>query len=153
MEIEEAIKQKQFKDPYERAMVNLLFTGSWLEYMQASVFKNHGLSLQQYNILRILKGQFPEPITVNMLIERMIDKSSNASRIVEKLRVKGLLERKICPDDRRRVDIFITEAGTDVLAKATAALDDLHKRVRNLTDEEADQLNTLLTKLRTKEQA
>lgn len=151
MEIEEAIKQKNFKDPYERAMVNLLYTGSWLEYIQASVFKNHGLSLQQYNILRILKGQFPEPITVNMLIERMIDKSSNASRIVEKLRVKGLLERKVCPADRRRVDIFITEEGSGILTKATADLANLHKRMRNLSNEEADQLNTLLTKLRTKE--
>ncbi len=151
MEIEKAIRQKKFKDPYERVLVNLLYTSSRLEYKQTCVFKNFGLSMQQYNILRILKGRFPEPITVNMLIERMIDKSSNASRIVEKLRTKGFLERKICPEDRRRVDIFITDKGAEVLAEATAALYRMHDDWRNLTDEEADTLNALLTKLREKE--
>lgn len=151
MEIEKAIRQKKFKDPYERALVNLLYTSSRLEYNQTCVFKSFGLSMQQYNILRILKGRFPEPITVNMLIDRMIDKSSNASRIVEKLRTKGFLERKICPEDRRRVDIFITDKGADVLSEATAALYRMHDDWRNLTDEEADTLNALLTKLREKE--
>jgi DNA-binding MarR family transcriptional regulator len=149
MDIEEAIQQKKFKNPYERAIVNLLYTGSWLAYRQTAAFKPHGLSMQQYNILRILKGQHPDPITVNMLIGRMIDKSSNASRIVEKLRAKRLLERKTCPDDRRRVDVVITDAGLNVLAKATNELALLHANTRNLSDEEALQLNTLLNKLRT----
>lgn len=151
MEIEKAIRQKKFKDPYERALVNLLYTSSRVEYAQTAVFRDYGLSMQQYNILRILKGRFPEPITVNMLIERMIDKSSNASRIVEKLRLKGFAERKVSPDDRRRVDIFITEKGEDILAQATEALYDLHDRARSLSDEEADTLNALLNKMRARE--
>lgn len=148
MEIEKAIQQKKFKDPYERAMVNLLYTSSWLSYRQTAVFKKYGLSMQQYNILRILRGQHPEPITVNMLIDRMIDKSSNASRIVEKLRSKGLLERKTCPDDRRRVDVVITNEGLDILAKATEALAELHRSMRSISEAEAETLNELLNKLR-----
>ncbi len=148
MEIEKAIQQKKFKDPYERAMVNLLYTSSWLSYRQTAVFKKYGLSMQQYNILRILRGQHPEPITVNMLIDRMIDKSSNASRIVEKLRSKGLLERQTCPDDRRRVDVVITNEGLNILAKATEALAELHRSMRSINEAEAETLNELLNKLR-----
>ncbi len=151
MEIEKAIQQKKFKDPYERAMVNLLYTSSWLEYKQSALFKQYGLSMQQYNVLRILRGQFPKPITVNMLIDRMIDKSSNASRIVEKLRGKGMLERKVCPDDRRRVDVVITEIGLEALSKATEALGTLHASLRSIDEEEAETLNTLLNKMRSSE--
>jgi DNA-binding MarR family transcriptional regulator len=151
MEIEKAIQQKKFKDPYERALVNLLYTGSWLSYQQTAAFKPHGLSMQQYNILRILRGQHPEPITVNALISRMIDKNSNASRIVEKLRAKGLLERKICPADRRRVDVVITEEGLRALGAATQSLEALHLHLRSISDEESETLNDLLNKLRSAE--
>lgn len=149
MKIEEAIQQKKFQDPFERALVNLLYTSSWLSYEQTQVFKTHELSMQQYNILRILKGQHPKTITVNMLIERMIDKSSNASRIVEKLRVKRMLKRKICPEDRRRVDVLITNHGMKVLEEATAHLRKLHERIRHLDEAEIELLNGLLNKLRT----
>jgi len=151
VKIEEAIHQKKFKDPFERALVNLLYTSSWLSYEQTQVFKAHELSMQQYNVLRILKGQHPQSITVNMLIERMIDKSSNASRIVEKLRLKGMLKRKICPEDRRRVDVLITRRGIKVLNAATADLHQLHRRIQNLDEAEVELLNELLNKLRTKE--
>ncbi len=148
MSIEQAIHQKEFKDLYEKAIVNVLYTASWISYRQSMLFKSHGITMQQYNILRILKGQSPEPITVNQLIERMIDKSSNASRIVERLRLKGLLKREVCPEDRRRVDIFITDKGEKVLIAATEELKQMHTKSRKLNGEEVGRLNALLDKLR-----
>ncbi len=112
------------------------------------VFKSFDLSMQQFNVLRILRGQYPETATVNLLIDRMLDKSSNASRIVEKLRIKGLVKRKECKEDRRRVDVVITENGLQVVEDATARLDEMMINVNPITEDEARKLNELLDKLR-----
>ncbi len=150
MKIEEAIKQSSFTDDKSKMVVNVIYTSGWLTYQHGSVFKTLDLSMQQYNVLRILKGQLPEAATVNMIIDRMLDKSSNASRIVEKLRSKGLVARKACPSDRRRVDVKITESGQQMLMKATAMMEDQSSWIfDNLDDIEAKELNRLLDKLRT----
>jgi DNA-binding MarR family transcriptional regulator len=152
MKIEEAIQQKRFSSEHEKMIINILYTGKWLDYQESAVFKTFGLTQPQYNILRILRGQYPKSATVNLLIERMMDKSSNASRIVEKLRQKGWVERSTCNEDRRRVDVVITEKGINVLEEASAALNELHKmHNQSLTKEEAAMLNGLLDKLRTKQ--
>src|SRR5215216_4088710 len=101
MRIEDEIKQENFKSSYQKAYINLAFTASWLQMKAAQVFRNYDLTLPQFNILRILRGQHPKPATVNLLIERMLDKTSNASRIVDKLVAKGLVTRQPCPQDRR----------------------------------------------------
>ena len=93
MRLEKEIKSKTFKDPFEKLVVNIIYTWNWLNYWHNQQFKKYGISQQQYNILRILRGQYPNPATVNLLKERMLDKMSNASRLVEKLRQKGLVER------------------------------------------------------------
>jgi DNA-binding MarR family transcriptional regulator len=148
MRIEEEIKQtKPFANPQTKAIVNLNFTASWLSGVQAEMLKPYGISIQQYNILRILKGMHPKPATVKILIERMIDKNSNASRLVDKLLAKGLLERNTCSRDRRRVDVMITEAGLMMVCEVSKGLKK-NKIFMNLTIDEANMLSDLLDKLR-----
>lgn len=154
MKIEEAIQQKRFVNEHEKLVVNLLYTSKWIEYQESRLFKNFDLTLPQYNVMRILRGQLPNAASVSLLIDRMIDKSSNASRIVEKLRKKGWVDRQICKDDRRRVDVKINKKGLSVLKKADMELGKLHgHHAESLSEKEAAQLNKLLDKLRTKTEA
>jgi DNA-binding MarR family transcriptional regulator len=104
--------------------------------------------LPQYNILRILRGQYPKPATVNLLIERMLDKTSNASRIVDKLVAKGLVSRTQCEHDRRTVDVLITQAGLDLLERIAADTKDSFFGLQHLTEAEAETFNQLLDKIR-----
>ncbi len=148
MKIEEEIKQSAFKNAYQKVFINILYTSNWLQLRQSTQFKQFGVTLPQYNVLRILRGQFPKPATVNLLIERMLDKTSNASRIVDKLEAKELVTRTQCPTDRRTVDILITEKGLTLLKQ----IDELNlgklMGEENLTPEEAEQLSALLDKVR-----
>lgn len=116
MGILDDIKQKKdFKSPYEKLMVNIIYTNSWLHDQQNKLFKSHGITTPQYNVLRILRGQYPEPCTVNTIIERMLDRMSNASRIVDRLESKELVARTVCKSDRRAKDVVITEKGLGIL--------------------------------------
>jgi DNA-binding MarR family transcriptional regulator len=148
MKLEEEIKQKNFKDEYEKLVVNILFTGNWMYLVNTNSLKSTGLTLPQYNVLRILRGQHPKPATVNLLIERMLDKSSNASRIVDKLLKKNLVVRKICKKDRRSVDVLITDKGLDMLKHIDGFQEEWRKTFKTLNREEAKNLNNLLDKLR-----
>lgn len=150
MTLEEAIQQKQFKSEYQKLAINLLYTSSWLNQINTQSIRPFGITWQQFNILRILRGRHPEPATVKLLTERMIDKMSNASRLVDKLVKKGYVERRICPGDRRRVDIVLTEAGIAMLDEASASLEGkMFAQFRSLSNEEAAQMNRLLDQLRT----
>lgn len=146
--IEDDIQQKEFKDPFNKAVVNLLFTHSYLVTAQNSIFKPHDLSLEQYNVLRILRGQNGVPTTVSSIQERMLNKMSNASRLVEKLKNKDLVKREECPSDRRQVDVLITEKGLELLKILEMQVEKGNLDIINLTTEEANQLNNLLDKLR-----
>ncbi|GAB2952914.1 MarR family transcriptional regulator [Hymenobacter coalescens] len=148
MKLEDEIQQRAFKNAYQKAHLNVVFTAGWLQQRLASAFKPYGLTLPQYNVLRILRGQHPKPATVNLLIERMLDKTSNASRIVDKLEAKGLVTRQICPSNRRAVDIRITDAGLDLLHRTEDLADSQSQGLHNLTAEEAAQLSDLLDKIR-----
>ena len=148
MKIEEAIKQKKFKSEFHRMAVNLVYTVAWMNTNHNSVLKKHGISTQQFNILRILRGQHPKPATVNLLIDRMIDKMSNASRIVDKLILKGLVARTICEEDRRAVNVLITTKGLKLLGKLDDEMEEMEESMKTLTHKEARQLNDLLDKLR-----
>jgi DNA-binding MarR family transcriptional regulator len=147
MNIEQAIQQKKFANPHEKAIVNLFYTYSWLSSRHSQVFKKYGITLQQFNILRILRGQFPKPASVKLLTERMLDKSSNASRLVDKLLEKQLVSRSISPDDRRQVDVIITQEGLDLLDKAGNCLRESLISLK-ITPEEALLLSDLLDRLR-----
>ncbi|MDX5419389.1 MAG: MarR family transcriptional regulator [Hymenobacteraceae bacterium] len=148
MKIEEEIKQPVFKSPYQKAYINLVYTAGRVQQEQSAQFKQYGVTLPQYNILRILRGQYPKPATVSLLIERMLDKTSNASRIVDKLVVKELVTRHQCPNDRRTVDVLITEKGLALLKE----MDDLEggkgTGITQLSEEEALELSRLLDKVR-----
>ncbi|HMS64606.1 MAG TPA: MarR family transcriptional regulator [Ignavibacteria bacterium] len=148
MKIEDEIKQENFKSEYQKLAINLIFTGNWIHSKNAELLKPHKLTSQQFNLLRILRGQFPNPVTVNLLIERMLDKMSNASRIVDRLVKKNLVLRKSCPEDRRRVDIVITDKGLKLLEKIDLDENKWEKRFENLTEIEAKNLNNYLDKLR-----
>lgn len=147
MKIEDEIKQQKFNSMKEKAVVNLLFTYNWLKDSRGSHLKEFDLSTQQFNVLRILKGQYPNPASVKLLIERMLDKSSNASRLVDKLEAKGLVDRTSCPNDRRQVDVVINKKGLDLIERASeASLNHLHGM--NITEEEAEALSNILDKMR-----
>jgi len=149
MKLEHEIKQKQFRNEYQKAHINVLFTAAWLSQESGQLLKPYKISWQQFNILRILRGMHPEPATVKLLTRRMIDKMSNASRLVDKLSKKGLVLRKTCPADRRRVDIRITEEGLQLLAEASEAMETgLEAKMGSLEWEEAMELNRLLDKMR-----
>ncbi|UBM58467.1 MarR family transcriptional regulator [Marinilongibacter aquaticus] len=149
MTIEKEIKQtKPFKNTVEKTMVNVMYTNNWFCDRQFKLLKKHGITVQQYNVLRILKGRHPEPITINGIIERMLDKMSNASRLVDKLLQKGYVDRNYRSDDRRACDVLITEAGMSFLEKVSTELYKLEQDMIDLDEEDLETLNTLLDKLR-----
>lgn len=149
MDIASEIKQKKFKSSHHKMIVNLVYTTSWLNTLQMREFKKYGLSSQQYNILRILRGQAGNSVNLSLIQERMLDKNSNASRLIEKLRLKKLIERIESDIDRRQVQISITENGLDLLSKMDTQLKPENEKFNILSEEEAELLSSLLDKLRT----
>ncbi len=148
MELEKEIQQGNFKNEYQKLMLNIIFTANWLNLKQIQSLKPHGISPQQYNILRILRGQHPKEVTVSLLTERMLDKNSNASRLVEKLRVKGWVERHECPADRRAVNVRITDAGLGLLQQLDPVISESEEIFRTVKEGEARTLNGFLDRLR-----
>lgn len=148
MKLEQEIKQKSFKSEYTKLAVNILYTGNWMHLVHSHAFKPYGLTVQQFNVLRILRGQFPNPCTVNLIVDRMLDKSSNASRIVDRLLTKELVERKQCESDRRAVDVLITDKGLELLKRLDDVIEEMDSMFTTLTEDEARTANTLLDKLR-----
>ncbi|WKZ59173.1 MAG: MarR family transcriptional regulator [Cyclobacteriaceae bacterium] len=146
--IESEVKQEKFQSEFQKAAVNILFTGSWLYNLNATFLKTFDVTPEQFNVLRILRGSHPKPMMLADITCRMIDKNSNATRLVEKLRVKGLVKREICKNNRRQVDISITDKGLTVLTKIDRSSDAWQSTLKNLTKAEAQQLNFLLDKLR-----
>lgn len=146
--IGEAIKQEKFKSEYIKADINIAYTYSYFSGQKNAVLKKFDISLAQFNILRILKGLKGEPASIKLLAERMIDKMSNASRLVEKLKNKGLANRYGCPNDRRQVEIFITEKGMEVIEEASRALEKSINDSQAISEEEARELNRILDKMR-----
>jgi DNA-binding MarR family transcriptional regulator len=148
MKLEKAIKQEKFKTEDERLVINMVYTSGWLNAEQARYFKQFGISPEQYNVLRILRGQQPNPASVSLIQERMLDKMSNASRLIEKLKQKEFVDRKACPNDRRQVDVKITDKGMKLLAQIDSEADLMHAICKSLTQQEKETLNTLLDKFR-----
>lgn len=148
MEIEKEINLiTPFKSEYQKATINLLFTYNWLSVQLKNYLKPHGCTLQQYNVLRILKGA-TKPLSTSDIRERMIEKMADTSRLVERLSAKGWVDRQACCGDRRLVDVTISKAGlgfTENLKDIESYINSIYE---NLTVEEAKQLNLILNKLR-----
>ena len=148
MRIDEEIQSSKFEDNYHKAVINVNYTYGWLNNGMRCHFEKNNLTQQQFNILRILRGQYPKPATVNLLKERMIDKMSDASRIVDRLVQKGLVSRCTNTKDRRAVDIRISDEGMTILNKMDAEFKTKDFLKNNLSEEEASQLSDLLDKMR-----
>jgi DNA-binding MarR family transcriptional regulator len=148
MRIEDETQSTKFEDNYQKVVINVAYTSGWLNNLIKPEFEKFNLTQQQFNILRILRGQYPKPATVNLLKERMIDKMSDASRIVDRLIQKGLVSRCTNKSDRRAVDIRISDEGLTVLSQMDIEVRSKEYLKNNLTEEEAAKLSDLLDKLR-----
>jgi DNA-binding MarR family transcriptional regulator len=148
MRIEDQIKQSQFEDAYHKMVVNVMFTARFIELKFERIFKKHGLTSQQYNVLRILRGQYPKPICAGDVLSRMLDQSSNITRLMEKLLQKGLVERKINELNRRMHDISITPNGLAVLEKIAPDFNELMIDYRKIAPEQAEMVSDLLDQFR-----
>jgi DNA-binding MarR family transcriptional regulator len=147
MKIEEEIKQPKFRSNHQKALLNLLYTASWLQGTQQHFFKPFKITAQQFNILRILKGQHPSAISATEIKARMLDKNSDVSRLLDRLVRKNLITKQTCPNDKRATDVTIAEPGMALLATLDKHQDELDG-VLSLTEEEALQLSDLLDKCR-----
>jgi DNA-binding MarR family transcriptional regulator len=148
MSLEQEIKQEKFGNEFEKMAINILFTASWIYNLNASRLKPLGISPEQFNVLRILRGSHPKPLMLVDITCRMIDKSSNATRLVEKLRQKGLVKREICEHNRRQVDISITDKGLGILKQIDAESESWLGTLKGVAKGEAQELNRILDKLR-----
>ena len=144
--IEDEIRQSKFSSIHQKAVVNLIFTANWLQNEQKDFFKTFGITGQQFNILRILKGQHPKSISATEIKSRMLDRNSDVSRLLDRLAAKTLITRSVCPNDKRASDVTITEEGLTLLAKVSKVAK--QDQILALTDEEAAQLSDLLDKAR-----
>jgi len=145
--IEDAI-QSRFRNEKHKAIVNILYTAKYIEGKIEAFIKPYQLSQQQYNILRIVHGAAGKPVSLKYIKERMLDKMSDASRIVDKLYQKELLKRVECPNDRRSVDITITEKGLELLSKMDENAHEIDAILKNLEHSQLQTLNHLLDLLR-----
>jgi DNA-binding MarR family transcriptional regulator len=144
--IEDEIKQKKFTSVHQKALLNLIYTSNWLQAKQQEFFKSFGITGQQFNILRILKGQYPKSISGTEIKSRMLDRNSDVSRLLDRLASKKLITKKTCPNDKRASDVLITKEGLTLLDEVSKS--DNHDRVLSLTDSEAEILSELLDKAR-----
>lgn len=151
VKLEQAIQSTKFKNETHKAGLNILYTAWWLKTSFSQALKGYGLTHEQYNVLRILKGKHPEQMCVRDIACRMIEKSSNVPRIVDRLEIKKLVKRSISSFDKRETLIQLTATGLLLLEETTKKADELFDNQLCVTDEEAKQLNELLEKLRQKE--
>jgi DNA-binding MarR family transcriptional regulator len=148
MALEDDIRQQKFDNEFHKTAVNILFTSSWLYNLNALRLKPYDITPEQYNVLRILRGSHPNALMLVDITCRMIDKSSNATRLVEKLRQKGLVNRTVCENNRRQVDIRITPKGLRVLEAIDKDSKGWTGTLKNISKGEAVELNRILDKLR-----
>ncbi|MBP6512499.1 MAG: MarR family transcriptional regulator [Bacteroidia bacterium] len=146
--IEDEILQSKFEDEHQKVVINVLFTASWLDVKNIQRLKPFGISPQQFNVLRILRGSFPNALRLGDISDRMIDKNSNATRLVEKLRQKNLVKREVCGHSRRQVDIWITQEGLAILERIDVSMKVWKNEFKDISGAELKQLNLLLDKLR-----
>lgn len=150
MLVEEQLRSESKLNPNTKCILNIMYTGNWVNEKSSIYFKQFDLTSQQFNILRILRGQNGRAINLQDIQERMISKMSNTTRLIEKLRLKGLVERIQCESNRRKIEITITEKGMQLLSMIDSSIKQHEtETTKNLTECEAVQLNKLLNKLRT----
>ena len=147
MSIEQDINQSKFRSEYHKMTVNLIFTYNWVMEQSRKFFEKADLTPQQFNILRILRGA-GQPLSTLQIRQRMLDKMSDTSRIVDRLVKKALVKKVVCKSDRRLVDVTISEKGLALLENLDGFNEEMDSFLTNITTEEAKTLNQLLDKLR-----
>ena len=147
MDLEEEIKQSSFRNAHQKGVINIIYTYNWVQSRLKEFLKPYGVTMQQFNVLRILNGQ-KEPISTSEIRTRMLDRMSDASRIVERLFQKGLVERSQCAKDRRLVDVRISKEGIKLIRKIDKQSKKIDNILENLDEEEVETLNKLLDKVR-----
>jgi DNA-binding MarR family transcriptional regulator len=148
VKIEKEIKQEKFKNPYQKAMVNLIFTSNWLNDKMKSSFKPYDLTSQQYNVLKILKGRYPDPAAAGDIKDVMLDKTPDLTRLIDRLIKKELVSRRTCEHNRRKVDILISEKGVALIEKIEVEFKGDKVMFDGLSSKEASALSDLLDKIR-----
>ena len=151
MGIETQIKQSSFRNDYHKVLVNVIYTSNWVIENMKQLLQVEDITHQQYNILRILRGGAPAPLSTLQIRERMLDKMSDTSRIVDRLVAKELVKKCTCPKDKRLVDVTISDKGQKLLKKLDAESDHIDEVMNNLSEDEAELLSSLLDKLRKKD--
>ena len=147
MGLEKEINQPKFRNEYQKSAINLVYTYNWVTERSNKVFDEWDITAQQFNILRILRGA-GVPLSTLQIRQRMLDRMSDTSRIVDRLIKKGLVKKSTCKEDRRLVDVIITDKGKKLLEKLDAYNDQLDGLMKSLTEAEAKTLNELLDKIR-----
>jgi DNA-binding MarR family transcriptional regulator len=150
MSISKDINQRKFRNEHQKAMINLIYSYNWVMENTRKHLDQYDLTSQQFNILRILRGA-GEPLSTLQIRQRMLDKMSDTSRIVDRLVKKMLVQKVVCPADRRLVDVTITDKGQALLAEMDEKESEWDNLLKNLNTREATQLNELLDKLRNSE--
>ena len=148
MGIDKDIQQAKFRNSRQKAGINLIYTLAWMKEKTKEIFDSEDITSQQFNILRILRGSFPEPLSTLQIRERMLEKMSDTSRIVDRLITKGLVKKITCKDDRRLVDVIITDKGKKMLERLDARQDEIDNVLGNLSEKDANILSDLLDKIR-----
>ena len=147
MDIQEDINQSKFRNEHQKAGINLIYTFNWMTEQMKNLFEKHGLTSQQFNILRILRGA-GQPLSTLQIRQRMLDKMSDTSRIVDRLILKGLVKKVTSKIDKRLVDVSITDKGKKLLTKLDSHEEEMDAVLSNLTENDAKTLNKLLDKIR-----
>ena len=148
MGIEKDIQQAKFRNIRQKAAINLVYTLGWMRERTKPIFEAEEITPQQFNILRILRGSFPEPLSTLQIRERMLEKMSDTSRIVDRLITKGLVKKLTCKTDRRLVDVIISDKGKKMLERLDGRQDEIDGVLGNLSEKDADILSDLLDKIR-----
>lgn len=147
MSIEQDIQQSRFRNEYQKTVINLIYTYNWINEKMKEIFEKVDLTPQQFNILRILRGA-GAPLSTLQIRQRMLDKMSDTSRIVDRLLKKGLVKKVVCKSDRRLVDVTISEKGLSLLEQMDLFNDEMDNLINAISSEEATMLNSLLDKIR-----
>jgi len=146
--IDKDIQQVKFRNTHQKAAINLIYTVGWMRERTKQFFEAEDITAQQFNILRILRGSFPQPLSTLQIRERMLEKMSDTSRIVDRLITKGLVKKLTCKKDRRLVDVIISDKGKKLLENLDAHQDEIDGVLGNLSEKEANIISGLLDKIR-----
>ena len=151
MKLEDALKTTKFRDARHKASLNVLYTSYWLKSQYSGLMKEISMTMEQFNVMRILKGRHPQAMCVRDIASRMIEKNSNVPRIVDRLVAKKLVTRSVSKEDKRETLIALTEKGITQLDHASKVLDEMSDRILTISDEDANTLSDILDRMRINE--